>query len=71
MNTQNIKQPEGGLLQSKNWADFLRAEKKEVIEIGEEEKLFGVANKLPVAGEYLYIPRLTFQNNSNPEKTLQ
>ncbi len=71
MNKQNIKQPEGGLLQSKNWADFLRAEKKEVVEIGEEEKLFGVANKLPVAGEYLYIPRLTFQNNSNPEKTLR
>lgn len=71
MNKQNIKQSEGGLLQSKNWADFLRAEKKEVVEIGEENKIFGVENKLSVVGEYLYIPRLTFQNNSDFKKTLQ
>lgn len=33
MNKQNIKQPEGGLLQSKNWADFLRAEKKKSLKL--------------------------------------
>lgn len=63
MNTQKIKQPEGGLLQSREWADFLRVEARGVVDIGSENKIFGVINKVPISGEYLYIPRLTFQND--------
>lgn len=64
MNTQNIKQPEGGLLQSQEWTDFLRAENKEIVEIGKENKIFGAVNELPIIGKYLYIPRLTFRDDS-------
>jgi lipid II:glycine glycyltransferase (peptidoglycan interpeptide bridge formation enzyme) len=64
--------PEGGLLQSKYWADVLRAEKKEVVEIGgDENKIFGVINKLPVVGKYLYVARLSDKQESKAQKEVQ
>lgn len=56
---ENYKFPEGGLLQSKEWADVLRAEGKEVIEIScDREVFFGTIQKLPIVGKYVYFPRM-------------
>lgn len=57
MNTKNttyIKQPEGGLLQSHEWAELLRAEGKDVINIFD---VYCIIHKLSFVGTYTYIPR--------------
>ena len=72
LSKNNLKQPEGGLLQSQVWADFLRAKKSGVVEIEfNKNKFFGVVQKLPLVGKYLYIPRLTFQNKENTSEAIQ
>lgn len=60
MSTINIKQPEGGLLQSKKWANMLRAEKKKILTIVSDKKynIYCVVHKLPIVGKYMYIPRM-------------
>jgi len=59
MNTINIKQPEGGLLQSKEWTDVLRAEGKNILTVDyEDNKIYCVINKLPIVGTYVYAPRI-------------
>lgn len=57
------KQPEGGLIQSKEWADFWLTEGKTVIEFNKKTdgKIFGVINRLPLVGNYIYVPRFSFQ----------
>ncbi|PID52038.1 MAG: hypothetical protein CR972_03990 [Candidatus Moraniibacteriota bacterium] len=56
---EKYKQPEGGLLQSQEWANVLRAEGKKIIEISSREKIFfGVEQKLPFVGTYVYFPRI-------------
>lgn len=52
--------PEGGLLQSEQWAAFWCASDKEVVEISYGgHVIFGVRTLLPVVGfHYLYVPRL-------------
>ncbi len=69
MNTKNIKQPEGGLLQSKEWMNVLRAEGKEIVAIN--NKIFGITNKLPVVGTYIYVPRACDMNSKNVDIFLQ
>lgn len=57
MNTKNttyIKQPEGGLLQSHEWVELLRAEGKDVIEFSDTHCIM---HKLSFVGMYTYIPR--------------
>ncbi len=54
---EKIKQPEGGLLQSKEWANTLRAENKNVIEIHDDDVFFGVEQTLAIVGKYIYFPR--------------
>jgi lipid II:glycine glycyltransferase (peptidoglycan interpeptide bridge formation enzyme) len=61
MNIKKIKQPEGGLLQSKEWASVLRAEGKEVLIVADDENDTGlncIINQLPVVGIYTYVPRV-------------
>ncbi len=56
---QKAKQPEGGLLQSHAWKRVLCADHKEVIEIvSGDKKFFGVVQKLPIVGTYVYVPRV-------------
>jgi lipid II:glycine glycyltransferase (peptidoglycan interpeptide bridge formation enzyme) len=69
MNTKIIKQPEGGLLQSKEWMNALRAEGKEIVVIN--NKIFGITNKLPVVGTYIYVPRACDMNSKNVDIFLQ
>ncbi len=55
---EKIKQPEGGLLQSKEWANALRAENKNIIEIHDNDNVFfGVEQILAIVGKYIYFPR--------------
>ncbi len=73
-NPTNTAIPEGGLLQSKYWADVLRAEGKEIVEIeNNENKIFGVINKLPIVGKYLYVARasrvLSIENQNQTIRT--
>jgi lipid II:glycine glycyltransferase (peptidoglycan interpeptide bridge formation enzyme) len=59
-NLTSMALPEGGLLQSRYWANVLRAEGREIVEIGgDENKIFGAVNKLPIVGKYLYIARVS------------
>ncbi len=51
-----VKQPEGGLLQSGHWAGFVRAVGGNTLELIDD--VFGIVQKLPVVGQYLYVPRL-------------
>jgi lipid II:glycine glycyltransferase (peptidoglycan interpeptide bridge formation enzyme) len=54
------KKPEGGLLQSSEWMAVLRAENKYVIDVHDgKEVLYGIEQKLPLVGRYLYFPRVT------------
>ena len=54
-----IKQPEGGLLQSSQWMDVLRAENKRIIQMQNgKDVLYGIEQKLPFVGKYLYFPRV-------------
>jgi lipid II:glycine glycyltransferase (peptidoglycan interpeptide bridge formation enzyme) len=46
--------PEGGLLQSDQWASVLRAEGKKIVVI---DGINGVECDLPVVGSYIYFPR--------------
>ncbi len=56
--THSIKQPEGGLLQSSQWMNILRAENKVVIQMQNgRDILYGIEQKLPLVGKYLYFPR--------------
>jgi len=57
---KNCKRPEGGLLQSKEWASVLRAEGKNVIEVHDDNRaLFGVEQMLSIVGKYIYFPRIS------------
>ncbi len=50
--------PEGGLLQSKYWADVLRAEGKDVWQIkGINKEAYCTNYRLPLVGGYGYVPR--------------
>ena len=52
------KRPEGGLLQSKEWAQLLSAEGKKVVNIFDRKTVkYGVLHKLPIVGRYMYVPR--------------
>lgn len=56
---KNEKRPEGGLLQSQEWADVLREEDKNIIELTVGNDLFfGVEQHLPIVGTYVYFPRM-------------
>lgn len=62
--TINKKRPEGGLLQTKEWANVLRSEKKHIIDISSgDQNFFGVMNKLMLVGNYVYFPRIDHMNN--------
>lgn len=51
-------QPEGGLLQSTYWADFLRTKSARVVEVSfGGETAYGTVQSLPLVGSYLYIAR--------------
>ena len=39
MSTINIKQPEGGLLQSREWANMLRAEGKDIVTVNYKKNI--------------------------------
>lgn len=54
MNELSQKQPEGGLLYSDLWADFLRAEGKDVVS---GKDFFAVKQTVPLFGDYFYTPR--------------
>ncbi len=52
--------PEGGLLQSRLWADFLLSEGKDIVSISSDTCAFyGSIARLPLVGSYLYVPRLS------------
>lgn len=54
-----MKKPEGGLLQSREWMDVLRAEKKVIYEIVSDHSVwYMVKNFVPVFGAYMYMPRV-------------
>ncbi len=58
MNDQ-VKKPEGGLLQSREWMAVLRAEQKEIVDMHcGDHVLYGVEQKVPLVGKYLYISRV-------------
>ena len=66
------KQPEGGLLQSEHWANVLRAEGKKIIDISSNNELiFGVEQKLPIVGSYVYFLRTQDIDEEFVEKILQ
>jgi lipid II:glycine glycyltransferase (peptidoglycan interpeptide bridge formation enzyme) len=65
---KNICQPEGGLLQSVEWARFWRVEGFSVIKIQVKNNslkkiFFGQINRLSLVGKYLYLPRLVLREN--------
>ncbi len=54
------QRPEGGLLQTRGWAAFMRALGRDTVVITRGRLLiFGVIHELPYVGRYLYIPRGT------------
>ncbi|XLQ20054.1 MAG: lipid II:glycine glycyltransferase FemX [Candidatus Moraniibacteriota bacterium] len=72
MNTENIKQPEGGLLQSSEWADLLRFEKKDVLALADEgdDGIHCIINTLPIVGMYTYVARACNINNKTINELL-
>ncbi len=66
------KQPEGGLLQSKEWADTLKAENKDIIKVHDDDNLFfGVEQTLAIVGKYVYFPRLSQITDGFVQKLLR
>ncbi len=72
MNIKYNKQPEGGLLQSDEWIELLRTEKKEILTVVSDKKnsIHCVVHKLPVVGKYMYIPRACNINENLIDKLL-
>lgn len=52
--------PEGGLLQSRQWMDVMRAEDREVLSLdgGAADTVFAIVHRVPLIGDYAYVPRL-------------
>ncbi len=57
--------PEGGILQSSWWKDFLRAAGERIIDLPGE--VFGMKKTLPGGFRYLYVPRLPVKFDRFPE----
>jgi lipid II:glycine glycyltransferase (peptidoglycan interpeptide bridge formation enzyme) len=56
---EDRRQPEGGLLQSREWMQVLRADGREwVVVTTRKKEFFGVKYTLPFVGQYIYFPRL-------------
>ena len=57
-----IRQPEGGLLRSAQWAQVLRAEGNDVVEmLCGGVQIFALLHRVPHIGRYLYVPRIATQ----------
>lgn len=68
MTHKQERKPEGGLLQSQEWAAVLRAEGKQVIEVGD---ICGIVQNIPIVGHYLYVPRITNYGVKNFEEIVR
>lgn len=67
MATVEQRKPEGGLLQSQGWAGVYRAEGKQIVRIND---VYGIVQNVPVAGQYLYVPRTTDEGVKNMQEIL-
>lgn len=69
---KNYKQPEGGLLQSKEWNCVLRAEGQNIITVScGDTNIFGVEQTLPIVGTYIYFPRINQVTDDFIENTVR